>query len=285
MFGAQGLWAGRVLYRVTSAATRGLGFSGLILRTAPFGRLLRLARGCRGPIVTRINQPCNKTFPLVPFLTWSWVSTMMATFGICLLRKHLCFITHLGFCFIMLPMHTKFGNIILLFSICFLWLFLLFAGHPLNQEAITKDSWIWNTFMILVLKNICLMVISPCAWPCKALSLTCTHIHGTWSYLWYNHSSVQAQSLMRIVSLTWLEHTGFSADCSVTWFWHTNFDCSLFRLLDAGYTELDSTWYGDKAHGGCDRSAEDAYSSMAPDPTFIFFGGPCCLTLDFVFAV
>ena len=22
------------------------------------------------------------------------------------------------------------------------------------------------------------------------------------------------------------------------------------------------------AHGGCDRSAEDAYSSMAPDPTF-----------------
>ena len=23
-----------------------------------------------------------------------------------------------------------------------------------------------------------------------------------------------------------------------------------------------------RAHGGCDRSAEDAYSSMAPDPTF-----------------
>jgi hypothetical protein len=29
-----------------------------------------------------------------------------------------------------------------------------------------------------------------------------------------------------------------------------------------------------KAHGGYDRSAEDAYSSMAPDPTFVFFGGP-----------
>jgi hypothetical protein len=38
------------------------------------------------------------------------------------------------------------------------------------------------------------------------------------------------------------------------------------------------------AHGSCDRSAEDAYSSMAPDPTFAFVGGPCCLTLDFVFA-
>jgi hypothetical protein len=40
-----------------------------------------------------------------------------------------------------------------------------------------------------------------------------------------------------------------------------------------------------KAHGGCDRSAEDAYSSMAPDPNFAFVGGLCCLTLDFVFAI
>ena len=38
-----------------------------------------------------------------------------------------------------------------------------------------------------------------------------------------------------------------------------------------------------RAHGGCDRSAEDAYSSMAPDLTFAFVGGPCCLTLDFVY--
>ena len=37
------------------------------------------------------------------------------------------------------------------------------------------------------------------------------------------------------------------------------------------------------AHGGCDRSAEDAYSSMAPDPAFAFVGGPCCPTLDFVY--
>jgi hypothetical protein len=33
---------------------------------------------------------------------------------------------------------------------------------------------------------------------------------------------------------------------------------------------------------GCDRSAEDAYSSASPDPTFAFVGGPCCPTLDFV---
>jgi hypothetical protein len=33
-----------------------------------------------------------------------------------------------------------------------------------------------------------------------------------------------------------------------------------------------------KVHGGRDRSAEDVYSSMAPDPTFAFVGGTCYLT-------
>jgi hypothetical protein len=37
-----------------------------------------------------------------------------------------------------------------------------------------------------------------------------------------------------------------------------------------------------RAHGGCDRSAEDAYSSVEPDPTFAFVGGPCFPTLEFV---
>jgi hypothetical protein len=54
MLGAQGLWAGRDLYRDTSAVTRDLGFSGLIRRTAPFSRLLRHTRGCGGYILTRI---------------------------------------------------------------------------------------------------------------------------------------------------------------------------------------------------------------------------------------
>ena len=34
----------------------------------------------------------------------------------------------------------------------------------------------------------------------------------------------------------------------------------------------------------CDRSAENAYPSMAPDLTFAFVGGPCCPTLDLVIA-
>jgi hypothetical protein len=54
MLGAQGLWAGRDLYRATPAVTRDLGFSGLIRRTAPFGRLLQHTRGCGGSILTRI---------------------------------------------------------------------------------------------------------------------------------------------------------------------------------------------------------------------------------------
>jgi hypothetical protein len=54
MLGAQGLSAGRDLYRATPAVTRDLGFSSLIRRTAPFSRLLRHAWGCGGPILTRI---------------------------------------------------------------------------------------------------------------------------------------------------------------------------------------------------------------------------------------
>ena len=54
MLGAQGLKAGRDLYRATPAVTRDLGFSGLIRRTAPFSRLLRPTRGCEGSIPTLI---------------------------------------------------------------------------------------------------------------------------------------------------------------------------------------------------------------------------------------
>jgi hypothetical protein len=52
--GAQDLWAGRDLYRVTPAVTRGLDFFGLIQKTAPFSHLLRHARCCWGLLLTRI---------------------------------------------------------------------------------------------------------------------------------------------------------------------------------------------------------------------------------------
>jgi hypothetical protein len=40
-----------------------------------------------------------------------------------------------------------------------------------------------------------------------------------------------------------------------------------------------------KPYGGCDQSAENVYSSVAPDPNFTFVGGPCCLAFDFVFDI
>jgi hypothetical protein len=61
MLGAQGLWAGRDLYRATLTVTRDPGFSGLIRRTALISRLLRHAWGCGEPIPTRIltGQTCH----------------------------------------------------------------------------------------------------------------------------------------------------------------------------------------------------------------------------------
>jgi hypothetical protein len=47
-------WSGKNLFRATPAVTRGLGFSGLIRRTAAFSRFLRHIRGCGGSILTRI---------------------------------------------------------------------------------------------------------------------------------------------------------------------------------------------------------------------------------------
>ena len=50
---------GWIFFRATPAVTRDLGFSGLIRMTASFSRLLRHARGCWGPILTRIPTGTN----------------------------------------------------------------------------------------------------------------------------------------------------------------------------------------------------------------------------------
>jgi hypothetical protein len=82
MLGAEGLWAGRDLYRATPAVTQDLGFSGLIRRTAPFSRLLRHTRGCGGSILTRILTGS--------FQEWSDTSTLTylkSTFEIHILKR------------------------------------------------------------------------------------------------------------------------------------------------------------------------------------------------------
>jgi hypothetical protein len=55
MLGAQGLWEGRDLYLATPAVTRGLGFSGLIRRTAPIPSPLT-TWGCRGSIFEEVSE-------------------------------------------------------------------------------------------------------------------------------------------------------------------------------------------------------------------------------------
>jgi hypothetical protein len=56
MLGAQGLWAGRDLYRATPAVTQGLGFSGLIWTVTSY---VWLARGWGGPVLTQILTYSN----------------------------------------------------------------------------------------------------------------------------------------------------------------------------------------------------------------------------------
>jgi hypothetical protein len=71
MLVVQGLRARRDLYRATPAVTLGLGFSGLIRRTAPFRHLLRQVQGCWAWILTIIfnigNQRYSKCMCLVHF--------------------------------------------------------------------------------------------------------------------------------------------------------------------------------------------------------------------------
>jgi hypothetical protein len=77
--------------------------------------------------------------------------------------------------------------------------------------------------------------------------------------------------------------TALTVDFSLCLTWLTDFYCGLFRLPNLHSLHMTTNiWNG--AHGGCDRSAEDSYSSVAPDPTFTFIGGPCCPTFEAVIA-
>jgi hypothetical protein len=70
MLGTQSFWAGRYFNRVTRAVTRGLGFSGVIRRTASFSRL-QSHKGCGGsiltPILTSLMKNTNYRQPLCIF--------------------------------------------------------------------------------------------------------------------------------------------------------------------------------------------------------------------------
>jgi hypothetical protein len=106
MLGAQGLWAGRDRFRATPAVTRGLSFSGLIRRTAPFSRLLRHVWRCRGPILTRILTG-----------SWFWRRRLSKLFSVFLL---FCYNLPLGKG---IPLHlNKFESPSPKTDLCQLWL-------------------------------------------------------------------------------------------------------------------------------------------------------------------
>jgi hypothetical protein len=71
MFGAQGLWARKNLYHVTSAVTWDLGFTGLNRRPAQLSHLLRQVKRCWGRILTRIlpSGPFTEKLNLVSLST------------------------------------------------------------------------------------------------------------------------------------------------------------------------------------------------------------------------
>jgi hypothetical protein len=98
----------------------------------------------------------------------------------------------------------------------------------------------------------------------------------------YNQSC--SLMLLNICRQTLLHRSGhLTADIFVYLAWLTNFYCGLSLLPSHDTVSLAADiWNG--ARGGCDRSAEDAFSFATPDPTFAFVGGPCCPTLDFVIA-
>jgi hypothetical protein len=57
--------------------------------------------------------------------------------------------------------------------------------------------------------------------------------------------------------------------------WHISSFCLILTFFE----------HGNRAHGGCDRSTGDAYSSMALAPTSDMFRGPCTPILWFVFSI
>jgi hypothetical protein len=61
MLGAQGIWAGRDLYRATLTVTRGLGFSGLIRRTTLYLVASYDTQGCVEDLATSqsLTQSCR----------------------------------------------------------------------------------------------------------------------------------------------------------------------------------------------------------------------------------
>jgi hypothetical protein len=117
-----------------------------------------------------------------------------------------------------------------------------------------------------------------------AMNMTGAKVNRVCIMSLFNLSNLESTSCLHIVefklvvyfsSMCWI---GFRVPGLTHRFWLRIVPLPNFATLNL----TTDIWNG--ALGGCDWSAEDAYSSAAPDPTFAFAGGPCCPTLDFVIA-
>jgi hypothetical protein len=90
----------------------------------------------------------------------------------------------------------------------------------------------------------------------------------------HNKSMVVVLTLLAITKYNWSESWMI---CFIP-FVRLSFSCWLWRWI-IPYAEF---W--PRAHDGCDRSAKNVYTSMAPDHTFVFVRGPFWSTFGFVFA-
>jgi hypothetical protein len=105
MLGAQGLWSERDLYRAKPAVTRGLSFSGLIRRMAPFSRLFRHTRGCGGSNLIRILvgvKPGMKLAQIIIYVLTSaniwWTTDVIITHLIMMSQWSLTFLKSVVSC-------------------------------------------------------------------------------------------------------------------------------------------------------------------------------------------
>jgi hypothetical protein len=110
-----------------------------------------------------------------------------------------------------------------------------------------------------------------------AVSRECLLLRGTWSYLWCFRGPCKPDfhcGLFHVPDLGLVLTPDFSV--------YLDFDCGLFRSPNLDTLNLTTgIWIWNRVHGWCDRSAEGAHSSVAPDSTFAFCRGSVLLYTKF----
>jgi hypothetical protein len=155
-----------------------------------------------------------------------------------------------------------------------------------NVMSLTLQSSTFLFYLVAYHFHLLIVCISPAA-----------SIHKSMFWLWglfkTRHTTVKKVDVAR---LSWISFTVIISQILITLFAITNYHIPLWwmicfiQFLRLSFPYWLWQWvilysqFRLRAYGGCDRWAEDAYSSEVPDPTLSIVGGLCCPTLDFVIA-